>query len=140
MSIRLQLVAASCLAALACGTSYDSSGGQGTPGTTTGNTHNLTLSNFEAWCAITVAQPDGTSLPNGATAANNVVALPAGTVVKLHGEAAGSAFEWVPAGGRGGWSGAIDPGQDRLAKDVTVTLDGDKTVNVCCPFTNGTGC
>jgi hypothetical protein len=100
----------------------------------------LTVSNFDSWCAITVTQPSGTVLPNGATGASNKVTLAGGTVVKLHGEPAGGSFEWAPSTGHGGWSGAIDNGQDPLSKDTTVTLNADKTVNVCCPFKDGTGC
>ena len=48
--------------------------------------------------------------------------------------------EWAPLAGSGGWSGAIDSGQDPLSKDTTVSLNADKTVSVCCPFTNGAGC
>jgi hypothetical protein len=100
----------------------------------------LTVSNFLAWCAITVAQPSGATLANPPTSATNSLTEPAGTVVVLHGAPASAAFEWVPAGGVGGWSGAIDPGQDPKGTDVTVTLDASKTVDVCCPFTDGSGC
>ena len=106
----------------------------------TASTFALTLGNFESWCAITVTQPSGTSLPNGATAPSNTIRLAAGTVVKLHGEPSSASFEWAPSAGSGGWSGAIDSGQNPLSKDTAVTLNADKTVSVCCPFTNGAGC
>lgn len=143
MSVRLKLSAALAGLVCACGSSMDSTtatGPTGSTGTTGSTSFNLTLSNFEAWCAITVTQPAGTTLPAGASGSNNVVAFPSGTVVKLHGEPASSYFEWAPSTGHGGWSGAIDPGQDPISKDITVTLTENQTVNVCCPFTNGSGC
>jgi hypothetical protein len=100
----------------------------------------LTINNFLAWCAVSVTQPAGAALADPAKSATNTLSEPAGTVVVLHAVAASAAFEWVPAGGTGGWSGSIDVGQDPTAHDVTVTLDSSKTVDVCCPFADGTGC
>ncbi len=103
-------------------------------------TATLFIDNFLAWCAVTVTQPAGATLTDPATSASNSLTAPIGTVVVLHGEPASASFEWVPAGGTGGWSGDIDPGQDGKSKDVTITLTGEKSVSVCCPFTDGTGC
>jgi len=100
----------------------------------------LNLTNFAAWCTLSVTQPSGATFPNDASAPANSLVLPAGTVVKLHGEPADSDFVWPQMGDTGGWSGDLDPGQDPLSKDVTVTLGADKTVNVCCPYVGGTGC
>jgi hypothetical protein len=131
MPIRQRLVGALFGLLLSCG------GSSPTPAT---STFALTVSNFQSWCAVTVTQPSGTTLPNGATAASNKITLAAGTVVKLHGEPSSASFEWAPSAGSGGWSGAIDSGQNPLSKDITVTLNADKIVSVCCPFTNGSGC
>ncbi len=100
----------------------------------------LTLSNFDSWCAITVTQPSGTALPNGATGSTNTIKLATGTVLKLHGAPSSASFEWAPSAGHGGWSGDIDSGQDPLSQDTTVTFDANKSVSVCCPFTSGSGC
>jgi hypothetical protein len=121
----MRLTIALVVALLACG------GSNGSPPDAGPSNFTLTLSNFDSWCAITVVSPAGTTLPH---------AFASGTVVMLHGEPASASFEWAPSAGHGGWSGAIDSGQDPLSKDTKVTMSADKAVGVCCPFANGTGC
>lgn len=122
------------------GNTNGATGSTGTTGDTSGATmRKLTINNVLSWCTISITNP-ATTLPNGATAASNVVSFPDGTVVHLHGDKASSSFKWATSASEGGWQMGVDAGQDPVSQDTVVTMTSDKTVKVCCPFTNGSGC
>jgi len=86
----------------------------------------LTIDNYLAWCSVSV---------NGAAATANPPPTPfsPGTVVPLFGQPVSATFIW------GYWRFTDVPGHD-TNQNTTVTMTSDRTVFVCCPFTNGTGC
>lgn len=86
----------------------------------------LTIDNFLAWCSVSV---------NSAATTPNPPPTPftPGAVVSLFGQPVSQNFIW------GYWSGTDVPGHDGN-QTSTVTMTSDRTVFVCCPFTNGTGC
>ncbi len=87
----------------------------------------LTLKNYLAWCDV--------SVNSGATSTSDQ-SLPfaKGAVVNLHSEP-GNTFFW------GYWVGTdkADGGED-LNKTTTVTMSADKTIQACCPDTDGGSC
>lgn len=89
--------------------------------------YTLTVQNFLGWCSISIA--GGVS----STAANPPpIDFPSGTVVPLSGAPA-SGFIW------GYWTGTDVAGHDTNT-DTTVTMTADRSVFVCCPFPDGSGC
>jgi hypothetical protein len=94
----------------------------------------LTFNNFAVWCKITV---NGTDVFDGSNPPAKP--YPIGTVVNL----AGDAKTTSPAGQFiwGYWVG-VDPNATvhDTSQTATVTMDTDKTVFVCCPFSDGSGC
>ena len=95
----------------------------------------LHLTNALNWCDVTV---DGTKFTASAPADKSYAK---DTVVHLHADptpngTGGSNFIW------GYWTGtdAVSGTTHDTAQDATVTMSADKTVYVCCPFPNGTGC
>lgn len=88
----------------------------------------LTIDNFLAWCSVSV---DG-----GAATANPPPAqFPSGTVVSLFGQPVSPTFIW------GYWRFTDgDQGAHDTSQNTTITMASDRTVFVCCPFTNGSGC
>ena len=86
----------------------------------------LTIDNFLAWCSVSV---------DGGVASANPPPTPfiPGTIVPLDGQPVSATFIW------GYWRFTDVPGHD-TNQHTTVTMTGDHTVFVCCPFTNGTGC
>lgn len=86
----------------------------------------LTIDNFLAWCSVSV---------NGGAATTSPVPTPftPGALVPLFGQPASAAFIW------GYWRDTDVPGHD-INQSITVTMTSDRTVFVCCPFANGTGC
>lgn len=86
----------------------------------------LTIDNYLAWCSVSV---------NNAAATANPPPTPftPGTVVPLFGQPVSATFIW------GYWRFTDVPGHD-INQNTTVTMTSDRTVFVCCPFTNGTGC
>jgi hypothetical protein len=129
---RYPFALASLLLALACKSSTDSS-------TNSSGNVTLTVSNVLSWCSLSITSPGNTTLPNGATASSNVLTLPANTTVSLHVEP-NAGFIWPTTTTQGGWSGDLDAGTDRLSKSISVKLSTNKSIKVCCPFPNGTGC
>lgn len=103
------------------------------------DTFSLTVNNFLSWCSLSVTAPANTTLPSGATAASNKLTVAKNAVVSLHGEPT-TGFIWAPSVGKGGWSGEIDAGQNTIGKNINVTMSGNKTIGVCCPFPDGSGC
>ena len=96
-----------------------------------GATFTLTIHNYLGWCDITAN--------GGPFTVNNVPmtiaskAFAQGSIVALHGAPNGD-FVW------GYWTGTdhVVDGKD-TNQSTTVTLDGDKTIMVCCPV-SGTTC
>ena len=110
------------------------------PSSPSGSTATLTVADFDSWCSLSVTSPANTSLPNGASSASNTITLPLNTAVTLDAEP-NSGFIWASTTARaGGWSGTLDSGTDPLSKSITVTLSANKSVKVCCPFPDGSGC
>jgi hypothetical protein len=90
----------------------------------TGNTATLTLEDFMSWCSVSV---DGGA---ASMAASRMLTFPMNSVVSLRADAASNAFVfgyWV------GTAGDTGPSHD-LAMATTVAMDGNKTVQACCPF------
>ena len=89
-----------------------------------GNTATLTLKNYLSWCSVSV---------NGgaaSTASTRTLPFPKNTVVSLDGDKANSTFVfgyWV------GTAGDTGPSHD-TAMATTVTMDGNRTAQACCPF------
>ena len=113
------------LAAAGCGSSN-------TTGPDAGSTSTLRVSNVLNWCNLTV---EGTTSTATSPADKS---YPAGTVVHLSAVPTSGSFIW------GYWTGtdgaaASAPKHD-TSQTTTVTMNADKTVTACCPFTNGTGC
>ncbi|MEO7325890.1 MAG: hypothetical protein ABIW82_13780 [Dokdonella sp.] len=86
----------------------------------------LTINNFLAWCTVSV---------NGGATTPNPPPTPftPGAVVPLFGQPASAIFIW------GYWRDTDVPGHD-TNQTIAVTMTSDRTVFVCCPFTDGTGC
>lgn len=89
----------------------------------------LTIDNFLAWCSVSV---DG----GVATANPPPTQFPPGTVVPLFGQPVSSTFIW----GYWRFTDAEPGGGHDTSQSATVTMSADRTVFVCCPFTNGSGC
>jgi hypothetical protein len=89
----------------------------------------LTISNFEAWCTISVdASPYAAAIP---TSSYRI-----GTVVDLSAQPATMEFVW------GYWTGTdgdTGPSHDHN-QNTTVTMTADKSVLACCPFSGSTTC
>jgi hypothetical protein len=103
-------------------------------------TATLTLSNFDAWCTLSVTSPASATLTSAGNSASNTITATVGTAITLHAEP-NTGFIWpTTASGSAGWTGSLDGGTSSLNKTVTVTLTANKSVGVCCPFPNGTGC
>lgn len=90
--------------------------------------YTLTITNYLSWCSVAVdGNPPST---NGMI----ILDFPSGAVVPLHGEPASVEFVW------GYWTGTDgdvvnnDPNQD-----TTVTMNADRNVLACCPFSGGGG-
>jgi hypothetical protein len=91
-------------------------------GGTTAWEYKLTISNYLAWCEVTVDD-------NAPSAAAEIVAyFPPGTVVPLFAEPL-PPFVWGYWVGTDGDVGSHDPSQT-----TTATMTGDKTIQACCPF------
>lgn len=88
--------------------------------------HLLTIDNYLSWCSVSV---------NGAAFTANPPPTPfePGTVVNLFAKPVSGTFIW------GYWSFTDVPGHD-TSQNTTVMMTSDRTVSVCCPFTNGEGC
>ena len=90
----------------------------------TGSTATLTLEDYLSWCSVSV---------NGGAAsraASQTLTFPMNSVVSLRADKANSTFVfgyWV------GTAGDTGPSHD-TAMATTVTMDGNKTVQACCPF------
>jgi hypothetical protein len=133
MTQRYVVALASALLFVGCSSSSDSSG-------TPAGTATLTVADFDSWCALSVTSPANTTLPSGASGASNAITLPVNTVITLHAEP-NSGFTWATTAARGGgWSGTLDSGTDPLSKSINVTLGASKSIKVCCPFPDGSGC
>lgn len=96
------------------------------------NGFTLHIVNQLAWCDITV---DGTKYVPPDEPPDTVYAK--GTVVHLFGEPESSTFKW---GFWLGTDGQLDGGTQDTSQTATITMNADMTVQVCCPFTNGTTC
>lgn len=90
----------------------------------------LRFTNALNWCDLTV---DGTKFVASAPLDKSYAK---DTVVHLHAAPTSATFIW------GYWTGtdAVTGTTHDTAQDATVTMSADKTVYVCCPFPNGTGC
>jgi hypothetical protein len=99
----------------------------GTPGDWSPLT--LTIANYSNWCSVNV-DLDSASTANPITVTYHV----GGTVAALHGEPANASFEW------GYWVGTDGTSGHDTNQNATVTMNGDKSVFVCCPFVGGAGC
>lgn len=86
----------------------------------------LAIDNYLAWCTVSV-----NGGPFSANPAPTVYAP--GTVVPLSGQPASPTFIW------GYWRFTDVAGHD-VNQVTQVTMTSDRTVFVCCPFSNGTGC
>ena len=89
-----------------------------------GNTATLTIKNYLSWCTVSVSGGSAT------TTATQVLPFTRGSVVSLSGDKADPTFVfgyWV------GTAGDTGPTHD-TSMATTVTMDGDKTVQACCPF------
>jgi hypothetical protein len=139
MTNRYVVALASALVFAGCSKSHDASTITAPPPGSS-QTATLSISNFDTWCALSVTSPANITLPNGASGATNTVTQPVGTTITLHAEP-NVGFIWPSAAaGSAGWTGGIDASSSALSKTVTVTLTANKSVGVCCPFPNGTGC
>ena len=87
----------------------------------------LTVNNVDAWCTVTI----NGGVPS--SAAQTVTSFARGAVVTLHGDPINSTFVW------GYWNGTDAGGTDHNA-NAAVTMNGDKTVLACCPFSGQTTC
>jgi hypothetical protein len=138
MTQRYVVALASALLFAGCSSSADST--ISPPPSSPSGTATLTVANFDGWCTLSVTSPAGTNLPSGASGVSNAVTLPVNTAITLHAEP-NSGFIWAVTTARaGGWSGTLDSGTDPLGKSITVTLSASKSVKVCCPFPDGSGC
>lgn len=96
-------------------------------GGTTAWEYELTISNYLAWCDVTV----GGAPPSDA--GEIVVYVPPGTVVALHADPL-PAFVW------GYWEGTDgDAGSHDTSQTTTATMTSDKLIQACCPF-SGNDC
>ena len=96
------------------------------------NGFTLHIINQLAWCDITV---DGTKYVPPNEPPDMTYAK--GTVVHLFGEPESTTFKW---GFWLGTDGQNDGGTQDTSQTATITMNADMTVQVCCPFTNGSTC
>lgn len=89
-------------------------------------THTLKIEDYLSWCSV------GVNGGASSTAATTTLTFPEGTVVNLHGDKATGTFVF---GYWRGTSGDTSASHDTQV-DTTVTMDGDKTIQACCPFAN----
>jgi hypothetical protein len=90
----------------------------------TGSTAALTLDDYLSWCSVSV----GGGPPS--MVMSQTLMFPLNTVVSLSADRSSSTFVfgyWV------GTAGDTGPSHD-TAMATTVTMDRDRTVQVCCPF------
>ena len=126
---RNDLIAAALLLAFGTHVAAHESGAAATSDTIFANgfeNPTLTIDNYLAWCEVSV---DGAPLSINPPPTQ----FTQGTVVPLSAEPASSAFIW------GYWRFTDVSGHD-TSPNTTVTMTSDRTVFVCCPFTDGTGC
>ena len=91
-------------------------------GDTTAWEYELHISNYLAWCSVTVDD----AAPS--TSAEIIVYVPPGTVVPLFAEPL-SSFVW------GYWVGTDgDSGSHDTQQTTVVTMGADKHIQACCPF------
>jgi len=91
-------------------------------GGTTAWEYELIISNYLAWCDVTVGDAPPSS------AAEIVVYAPPGAIVPLH-AAPLPAFVW------GYWEGTDgDAGSHDTSQTTAVTMTGDRLIQACCPF------
>lgn len=140
MTQRYVVALASALLFASCSSSSDSSTTPPPPPSSIPGTATLTVANFDSWCTLSVTSPANTPLPGGATGTSNAITVAVNTVVSLHAEPT-TGFTWPSTAAAGvGWTGTLDSGTDQLSKSINVTVDASKSIRVCCPFPNGSGC
>ena len=86
----------------------------------------LTIDNYLAWCSVSVDGGVATANPPPAQ-------FPSGAVVPLFGQPVSALFIW------GYWRFTDVLGHD-TSQNTSVAMTSDRTVFVCCPFTDGSGC
>lgn len=89
----------------------------------------LSIDNYLAWCSVSV--DGGVATPNPPPAQ-----FVPGTVVSLFGQPVSATFIW----GYWRFTDAAPGGGHDISQNATVTMTSDRTVFVCCSFTNGSGC